>query len=165
MKNKYKLYDDYVEIYIISKFGNFTTYIDLDDFDKVNSIKGSWYVECHKTRGDGIVTKLQKNKIRTKLALHRFIMNCPENLVVDHKDGNVFNNRKSNLRIVTVQDNCTNLPSQSCCKSGYRNIYIEKDGKFAVRINNKRYGRYNTLEKALEVRDKNIKELWRMLDD
>ena len=66
MKNKYKLYDDYVEIYIISKFGNFTTYIDLDDFDKVNSIKGSWYVECHKTRVDGIVTKLQKNKISSK---------------------------------------------------------------------------------------------------
>lgn len=88
-------------------------------------------------------------------------MDCPENLVVDHKDGNVLNNQKSNLRIVSQAENSTNLsPNNKYCKTKYRNIYLEDDGKYAVRINRIRFGRYFTLDEAIKVRDEKIKEIY-----
>lgn len=46
--------------------------------------------------------------------LHRLIMSCPPDKVVDHINGNPLDNRKCNLRICTHKENCLN-----------RNFYIE----------------------------------------
>jgi HNH endonuclease len=35
-------------------------------------------------------------------------MQCPKGMVVDHMDGNTFNNQRSNLRVCTVQENSQN---------------------------------------------------------
>jgi hypothetical protein len=42
------------------------------------------------------------------LHLARVIMNCPPNLAVDHKDGNVPDNKRYNLRICTPEQNMRN---------------------------------------------------------
>jgi hypothetical protein len=40
--------------------------------------------------------------------LHKFIMNPPDGMDVDHKDGNTLDNRRGNLRICTDQQNLWN---------------------------------------------------------
>lgn len=41
--------------------------------------------------------------------LHRFLMNAPRGLVVDHKNGDPLDNRKANLRLVTRRENARNV--------------------------------------------------------
>lgn len=110
----------------------------------------------------GIVTKTGNNKNRETHRLHNVVMrhSTTSDLVVDHIDGNVFNNRKSNLRIVTAKENASNKSSISKNISGYTNIYKEKDDKYAVRINGKRYGRYKSLNEAISIRDEKIKKIF-----
>lgn len=43
-----------------------------------------------------------------KIRLHRFIMNCSDNMDIDHLNHNTFDNRKNNLKIVTHKENCNN---------------------------------------------------------
>lgn len=154
MKNKYEIVGNIVKIHIISKHGNYECIIDRNDFDKVSDIKTSWCLLYNKGRIESVVTKIQKHKVRKTIKLHKLIMNNDGDLVVDHINGNVLDNRKENLRLVTVSENNTNLKDYHVSSSGYQNIYLEKDGKYAVRIKPKRYGRYGTLEEAITVRDK-----------
>lgn len=57
-----------------------------------------------------------------RILIHRYIMNCPENLEVDHIDGNRLNNQKSNLRIVNSSQNKMNRGPRKDCKSGYKGV-------------------------------------------
>jgi hypothetical protein len=42
---------------------------------------------------------------KKKIRLHRWIMNCPDNLVVDHINCLKRDNRKENLQIITREEN------------------------------------------------------------
>jgi hypothetical protein len=42
------------------------------------------------------------------ISMHRFLMNPPPGMVVDHIDGNRLNNRRGNLRVCTQQQNLFN---------------------------------------------------------
>ena len=153
MKNKYEIKGKCTEILIHSKYGDFKTIVDTEDIEKIKSYKNMWCINYKNGRIDGVRQKIQKNKTRKQFWLHRIIMNCPEDMFIDHINGNTMDNRKENLRIVTQEENSTNLSSESTNTSGYRNIYCEKDGKYSVRIKNKRYGRYKSLEKAIKIRN------------
>lgn len=52
-------------------------------------------------------SKMEKGK-RKKTFMHKQIMNPPVGFVVDHIDGNPFNNQRNNLRIVTCSQNLMN---------------------------------------------------------
>jgi hypothetical protein len=45
------------------------------------------------------------NKNKKQIRMHRIIMNPPDNMVIDHINGNPLDNRRCNLRIVTFQQN------------------------------------------------------------
>ena len=165
MKNKYKIDIDNNIVLIAIKnhhIGTIYSKVDLDDFNKINMFRTTWHVTYKNNRIDGVRTKIQKHGKRKQVWLHRLITNCPSNMVVDHINGDTLDNRKCNLRIVTQAENATNLSSYSNNKSGYTNIYIEKDGKYRVRINRKSFGRYNDLETAVKIRNKNIKDIFEL---
>ena len=163
MKNKFYISNNKAYINVNhKKIGTYWAIIDLEDFDKVNQYKTTWNIGYKNNHIDGIKTKIQKNKKREVVWLHRLIMNCPNNKVVDHINGNTFDNQKNNLRIVTNAQNRTNLSSISKNKSGYTNIYLEKDGKYRVRINGKSFGRYKNLQDAIKIRDTHIKEIFNL---
>ncbi|MBN2312578.1 MAG: HNH endonuclease [Sedimentisphaerales bacterium] len=66
---------------------------------------------------------------RRTLYLHREIMHPPEGLVVDHINGNPFDNRRANLRVVTQSENHINRHKKSRSMSGYRWVFFDRRGK------------------------------------
>lgn len=67
--------------------------------------------------------------------LHRIIMNPPDDKVVDHINGNKLDNRKSNLRVCTNQENTMNRGKNKNNSSGYKGVYFNKQNqKFRAEI-------------------------------
>lgn len=67
--------------------------------------------------------------------MHRFIMDAPAGMVVDHINGKKHDNRKGNLRIVTQVENAWNSKIRKDNKSGYRGVSWDKvKGKWGVRM-------------------------------
>ena len=67
--------------------------------------------------------------------MHRFILGVDDGVHVDHADGNTLNNRRSNLREATPQQNQRNRGAQRNSKSGYKGVSWHKQTrKWAVRI-------------------------------
>ena len=87
------------------KLSNRTFFIKIsqEDYERVKkyswylkeSRSGSWYVCASVRIGD---------KVRT-IRLHRFIMDCPDDMTVDHLNGRTLDNRRKNLEIVTMEEN------------------------------------------------------------
>lgn len=144
--NEIIFYDDYAEIIICDNNYNEKTrvLIDIEDSEKVKNFK--WYID----KNEYIISKCKKTGHKG-LYLHRFIMNCPEDMVVDHINHNTLDNRKSNLRICTQHENTFNKKENGNDKGvflrgnkwiaqisyNYKNIYL---------------GRFDTYEEALKVR-------------
>ena len=145
-KNEIVLYEDYAEIILYNKKQEEVarTLIDLDDVEKVKKYK---WVFSHRYVVNG----------NTGLRLHRFIMNAPEDKVVDHINHNKLDNRKCNLRVCTQSQNTMNSSLRSDNTSGYTGVYWYKSrSKWLVRItvNGKciNLGYYDDLEEAVKVR-------------
>lgn len=102
--------------------------VDDDDYEKLNKFK--WYADVrpainnYYARRDIVID----GKIK-RYYMHRVIMNCPDNMVIDHIDHNPLNNQKNNLRIVTQQQNTINKRIQSNNSSGYAGLSFRKDTK------------------------------------
>lgn len=96
----------------------------------------------------------------TKVYAHRAIVAMHEGVwpkVVDHIDGDKTNNRISNLRSVTTQENAMNNGYRSDNTSGVTGVYFDKrDEKWCAEIfcaGRKTYiGRYKGLDEAKAAR-------------
>ncbi len=95
MANEIILQKNYAEvcIYNVKNEVIYKTKIDLEDIFKVKKFK--W------KNSHGYVTN-------SKHRLHRYIMNCPEGMVVDHINHDKTDNRKNNLRICSYSQNAMN---------------------------------------------------------
>lgn len=77
-----------MEIQLNGKYGG-STLVSTEDYEKVSQYK--W----NKTK-DGYVCGRVNGKV---VKMHRFIMDEPKGLIVDHKDRVRTNNQKENLRM------------------------------------------------------------------
>lgn len=140
--------------------GNFAI-VDEDDYQKVKDFK--WYV-----LRNGYVVTDTRNKDRTKGVfwyLHRFLTNAPKDLVVDHINGDKFDNRKENLRVTTQGNNVRNQRIRSDNTSGYKGVsFCKIMGKWRTRIQyNKKgiiAGYFENKEDAARAYDNMAKELY-----
>lgn len=89
-------------------------YIDLEDMEF--SQKYTWYENDQ----GYIMSRIDGELVR----LHRLLMNCPKDMDVDHKNHNTYDNRKSNLRIVTRSQNNMNKNSKGVCFDNTTNKYM-----------------------------------------
>lgn len=117
-------------------------------------------IRYHKWRKDNwgrIITGNCTNK-NPRRELSRFLLEVTdEDLVVDHKDGNPLNNRRSNLRICTQANNMMNKARISNNTSGFIGVIWENRRNHwapEIRCGYKRWhlGRYDKLEEAVYAR-------------
>ena len=133
----------FAESYVIGKTSDGTEFlIDKEDYEKVSP-----YCWCRQKNGY-IVTD---SPVIGMVSLHRFLMNPPAGLVVDHINHDRTDNRKANLRITTVLVNSRNRAKEpvgiSAKKSGSNTYY-------SVNIKRQYGGCFKTYEEAKAVRDK-----------
>ena len=145
--NEIIIHEDYAEIILYDKKGNekARALIDLDDIDKVKEYR--WHLDD----SNGYISN---NTIGYQ---HRFIMNCPEDKVVDHINHNSLDNRKCNLRVCNSSQNNANKGIQSNNTSGYTGVCWYKAGskwQVSIKVNYKSIflGYYDDLEEAIKVR-------------
>ena len=144
--NEFVLYDTYAEIILYDRYGNESarTLISLEDVEKCKPFKWSLnsygYVKC---------TKLS-------IRLNRFIMDCTDDMVVDHINHNKLDNRRENLRICTSQQNNINMPIRSNNTSGIKGVSWREDRQkwiARITINGKRLSKHcDTKEEAIRIR-------------
>lgn len=147
-------HNNFAEIIIDSKtYGKKLIKIDKDDIEKVK--KYSWFVSQSKQGVFYVMTSSGAKR------LHRYIMDCPKGLVIDHINHDTFDNRKRNLRICTVDENCKNTKWYKNNKTGEKYISFNKKGKSYIisRTVNKKsvyIGSAKTLKEAIEIRDRHL---------
>ena len=150
-QNEIVLHEDCAEIILYDMIGNpiNKAVIDLDDAKRCKGYK--WFVDTK----DYVSANCNKTKIR----LHRFIMNVLDNedILIDHVDRNPLNNRKSNLRHCVYQENAQNRSILYRNVSGTTGIYWHKGKKkweARIGVNDKclYLGQYDNKEEAIRVR-------------
>ncbi len=109
-----------------------------------------------------ICTKLSAHA--PEIRLHRFVLHktsLPDGYVVDHINGNTFDNRKCNLRIVTHADNCRNRAPIDA-HTGLPRGVTQRNGRYRARVmynyTNHWLGTFDTIEAAMYARQQFMKE-------
>ena len=119
---------------------------DLSDFDLL--VQATWTT---------LVTK-NTNYAYTKgpVLMHRYLLDAKPGEKVDHIDGNGINNRRSNLRICTPQQNGAN--SRKRAGRPYKGVSVGPNGKWRayIKVNYKviALGTFPTAEKAAKAYDR-----------
>ena len=148
--NEIVLYEDYAEIvlYNICCEEIARAQIDIEDIEKVRSYK--WYLGTN-----GYVSSKGVATNNEMLYLHRLVMDCYDELIVDHQDHCPLNNRKSNLRICTQHENTMNQGKKNTSTLEVTGVFF-RNNKWEARImfnyRNVYLGRFNTKEEAIQAR-------------
>lgn len=152
--NKIEILESYAEIYLYNAKHELVakTLIDIDDIEKIKKYK--WHAINNRNKNFYVETS---NKEISNRLLHRFIMDAPEGMVVDHINRNPLDNRKCNLRICTNTQNMENCDMRKNNTSGCKGVYWAKDkNKWTVQIGlngkTKYIGRFNNYEDAVKAR-------------
>jgi hypothetical protein len=149
---KYEIENEIAYIYI-KDHGLFKkVIIDAEDIDKCKKI-GIWSLTK-----DGYIINC-----KTGIYLHRYVMDCPDDLEVDHIYHNLLDNRKSQLRFATSSQQKMNTKRRKDNTSGHRGIYFDNNRhKWAVHLKDgsKRIAkRFNSYEDAVKYCETKLDEI------
>lgn len=121
---------------------------DIEDIEKVQEYKWHLHYQRKSNRYDVCANSFGSHKNRKYINMPRYIMNCPNDKVIDHINHNTLDNRKCNLKICTHFENNLNKTNNT---SGCVGVYKNKN-KWRVIFREKFIGNFDTFEKAVQVR-------------
>lgn len=158
----------YTDVVLIELTQNKVAMIDIGDAEKVMQFK--WYThKCGEKRIQfRALTRpwIKSEKKYVTVYMHRFIMDAPPGMKVDHINGNGLDNRRENLRICTHSENNFNKrkPIKDNPVSRYKGVFWNKKcSKWVakVRKNNvtKHAGYYDCEREAALAYNKKALEL------
>lgn len=155
MKNEYEIRGTDTAIFLKKRDGTVVeTLISTCDLDMVNEFPNTWY---HRGRYVyGMSDRKNPKDKGTLWSLHRLISKCPDGMVTDHINRNKLDNRRENLRNVTVAENNQNVGVQKNTISGVRGVTWDKHKrmwKASSRIDGKLkfLGLFTDVEEAKQV--------------
>ena len=137
--------------------------VDAEDYERLTRYK--WHIikttaTCYGARS------IKHRKKGQEIYMHRLIIKVPPGLFVDHIDHNGLNNRKSNLRLCTAQQNAQNHRPQRGATSKYKGVSFSKSKNLfrAMIWHNKKsvhLGYFKCEIDAAKTYDKKAKELFK----
>lgn len=148
--NKYiRINEEYAEILLPN---DYITIIDLENVEMIKNYKWS-------RNANGYVNTKVDGKT---IFLHRLITNCPDDMVIDHINHDILDNRKNNLRICTQQENTRNHRLHKDNSSGVNGIsWYEKNGVWCGYIGVD----YKTIYLGCSTNIEEVKEMREKADD
>jgi hypothetical protein len=97
----------------------------VDDKDYIWLSQWKW---CANTAKWPYPIRFERNG-RGRIFMHKEIMQPPDDIEVDHIDGNVNNNQRHNLRLCTHSQNMQNIHKNTAEHSGYKGVCWSKRDK------------------------------------
>lgn len=147
--NEYIIHENYAEIVInSSKYGQFKTKIDIEDIEKCKQYY--WSVIYGRSTKGFYVHAHSRDDNDKMVRLHRFVTNCPQDKVVDHRNHDTLDNRKCNLFVCSCSENMENRLYNPSNKLGYRNVY-RATGTDKYRVQIKKGGKFFTPNKLFDT--------------
>jgi len=130
--------------------------VDDEDFEALSKHKWRAVVE-----NSGYVRAIRnsprENGKQKTIYMHRFVLNTPADMHVDHIDGNPLNNCKSNLRLCTNAENQRNKGKQKKNTTGFCGVVRRHSKGFQAQLKLNRktlsFGTYPTPEEAARAYD------------
>lgn len=173
MRNHYTIDGDTTTIYCKSKGDIIEVLIDTEDLPRLQEYR-TWCINLPygKQVKPYVIAGVKGSTKRA--TLHRMLMGFPEGMVVDHKDGNTFNNKKENLRVVTQGENIEHCWKDNLSKGSKRIkctednpvgvVWHKRDKRWIARIkvDGKRIdiGRFKEKADAIHARQEAEKQYW-----
>lgn len=140
MKNKYEVRGEVTAIFLRRKDGTILeTLIETTDLPKAQEFPNTWYAHWKEDIQSFYVHGhiLQPNKKQKTFKLHRWLLDAPGELQVDHLNHNTLDNQRRNLRLVTNTQNGQNRKgaNRNNKTSGIRGVsWHAKHRKWGVTI-------------------------------
>lgn len=144
--------------------------VDDADFEYLSQWK--WYATFDGTAGGFYAMRADLSgppppppKSRTRVLMHRAILDVPLGKFVDHINGNTLDNRRENLRLATNQQNQINSKMRKNNTSGFKGVsWCKKTGKWRARIRHegvqKLLGFFDNKEDAAKEHDKMARQFY-----
>lgn len=135
------------------------TVIDFDDYEKIRGMK--WCAQSRKGRFHAARYFGKKYDY-----LHRFLLNAPAGIEVDHRDGDGLNNQRYNLRLATKEHQRWGYKRpKTNCTSSFRGVsWYSQWGRWVAEITFKkkkiRLGGFDNEEDAARAYDAKARELF-----
>ncbi len=142
-KNPIKELESHIAMYVLYKGQPFECLIDKQDIKLIKNNK-TWI--C-KINGSGDKIYIICGTRHGHVLLHRLLTGCPDGMVVDHINGNTFDNRRSNIRVCTPGVNMLNKKKYNSNKTGVTGI-IEHRGNYRLTIARQ----FNNLDFAIKAK-------------
>ena len=107
MKNSYEILEDATVIFCYRNGVRYEVLIDEEDLELVKAHKGTWAIG-----GGGRLyacSTKTRNKVCKTILMHRVLLDAPKGMDVDHINGDTWDNRRANLRVIPHGLNMQNL--------------------------------------------------------
>lgn len=151
MKNKYRIVDNVVVILLRYKGRRFFTHVSLESLPKLMEFGGTWGVKLFGTFKSHYY--VYTNRSSGTHRLHRFVMDAPADMVVDHIDRNTLRNTLDNLKIVTQLENMQNKSVFKNSRSGVTGVsWNTRCNAWHVHYKKKYIGSKKDLQEAIQLR-------------